>query len=38
MLAASSTARRWASVNQHGTDSTQSGEGVLLCASAGHVA
>jgi hypothetical protein len=34
MLAASRVARRCASVNQQGTEITQSGEGDLLCASA----
>jgi hypothetical protein len=34
MLAASRVARRCASVNQQGTEITQSGEDDLLCASA----
>mmetsp|Transcript_31177 Transcript_31177/g.26244 ORF Transcript_31177/g.26244 Transcript_31177/m.26244 type:complete len:307 (-) Transcript_31177:5-925(-) len=34
IMDASSTARRCASVNQHGTDTTQSGDAPLLCASA----
>jgi len=36
MMDASSTARRCASVNQHGTDTTQSGDAPLLCASAAY--
>jgi len=36
IMDASSTARRCASVNQHGTDTTQSGDAPLLCASAAY--